>query len=89
MKSLLMKFANNVLSKNEMKALKGGYPYNQATVYCGFSIYYGNGFTTTGFGPCSCGNVSDCNQVFQGQLKHNRPGAVDVKVFGCWSGRSS
>lgn len=38
MKKVLLNFADNILSKNEMKSLKGGYPYSGGGGYCSITI---------------------------------------------------
>lgn len=78
MKYTLMKFADNVLSKNEMRHIKGG-----TQVYCGRTIYYGGGVSVTEFGACSSSNVSFCES--QNADKDCYEGAVSVKSYGCYT----
>lgn len=72
MKSLLMKFADNVLSKNEMKALKGGYGGNYGGGRgCGVcDTYVNSGSVCSDWTPpggtrpnCVCHTGGGCSDV--------------------------
>lgn len=71
-KSILLKFADKVLSKNEMKALKGGYPYGGGGS-CGNQIcdtYVNSGSICSDWSPpgsppgdCVCHTGGGCHKV--------------------------
>jgi natural product precursor len=50
MKSLIKKFAENVLAQEQLRSIKGG------AVYCTYTTY---GYSTGGY--CSVSNTSTCN----------------------------
>lgn len=56
MKSLLMKFADNVLSKEDLKALKGG---KMPNIVCTVTVSYPGGYSTY-MGQCASSSLSEC-----------------------------
>jgi hypothetical protein len=77
-----MKFADSVLSKNEMKGLKSGYG-SSFKIMCGRSIYYGGGFSIISYGQCAGTNIGACNT--ENSAVSSYQGAVSVNSYGCYT----
>lgn len=96
MKSFVEKFAKNVLSKDEMKSLKGGNPADKwdddgqggsiiggCSIYCGYTAWYDTSpYPTeiTGYGLCGKNTVAECKKSFT-----TGGGYSSFKIRGCWS----